>query len=115
MVEISVASAVGEGPAIESMAFLKLTEKYNIKDILRDPKRIRYLSGIDVIYSAVSSIADYYRRNKELLSRVIEICEYLEPEFSILLLRLVKDVDEDYFKKAVVDIPAWHSLSREYA
>jgi len=112
-----VASSVGEGTAIEMLAFLKLQRKVNAEDILKNPKKINDITEIDLKYSLLSSISDYYNKHKkkETLGQILGVVKEMEAEFGILLLRLSKANDVNFFKNNVITIPLFKELSQQYA
>ncbi len=96
-------STIGEGVAIEFSAFLKLKNKIDIKEILENPKLVEKLESIDLKYSLLSTATEYFKIHKEkkIIEQEVEICKYLQPEFSVLLLRMIKGVDKAFFSKSV--------------
>jgi len=114
--EILSSSAVGEGTAIEFVSFLKLNRKINIKDILDNPKKAKEIEEIDLKYALLSEASEYYRKNKkpETLKKILNVCEYVEPEFSVLMLRMVKAVDNEYFKKEIIKLKEFEKMSENY-
>jgi len=96
-----VSSAVGEGVATEMVAYLKLTQKININEILSKPEKIKTLTTIDLKYTLLSALTEIAKkdRKKEVLEKVVTCCDYLEPEFSILLLRFLKGNLSDFVKQ----------------
>jgi hypothetical protein len=97
-----VASSVGEATAIEFNAFVKLQTKIDLDDLFKYPKKIADIREIDLKYVLLGTIAERYKKDKKVLSKCFELCEHLQPEFSILLLRFLKAIDRDDFKKKVI-------------
>jgi len=108
-----VASAVGEGIAVEFTAFLRLTRKIKIKDILDKPESIKEISEIDLKYALLSALAEEGKK-KETFHSVIVCCKYLEPEFATLLLRFLKGSVEDFVKK-IQKSPELVNIIKQYA
>lgn len=111
---ILIASAIGDGIATEFLAFLRLQNKINIKEILEKPEIVRAIKEIDLKYSLLSAIVEKYREDKRTLPKILQVCNYLEPEFAILLLRFLKTSRRE-FKTDVTKIMIWEDLSIKYA
>jgi len=114
MFEVAVASAVGQGTAIEFQAFCKLNRKINVDDIIRNPKKIKEIKEIDLKYSVIGALADRYRKDRKLLKAMVVLSMELEPEFGMLLLRMVKGVDERNFSK-IRDMKEYRKIVRRFA
>lgn len=108
-----VSSAVGEGTALEFTAFLKLQTKIDFDSILKNPKQIRKIDEIDLKYVLIGTIAEKYRKDKNLLEKILPCCEFLEPEFAILLLRFLKAYHPEHFKKIM--LTKGQKILKEYA
>ena len=93
-----ISSAVGEGIATECVAYLKLTTKIDIKTILEHPEGIKKLDGIDMKYTLLSGLVEMVKKDKKVMEKVVVCCDYLEPEFAILLLRFLKGNITDMVK-----------------
>ena len=109
-----VASAVGEGVALEFSAFLKLQKKVDLDEIIKKPKTIENYRELDMRYSIISGISEKYSQNKKILKNIVEMCNYLEPEFAILLLRLAKGKNTDSFRREVVKAKNWRKIADKY-
>jgi len=96
------ASAVGEGTALEFTAFMKLQTKIDFDSILKNPKQIKSIDEIDLKYVLLGTIAEKYRKDKNLLEKILPCCDYLEPEFAILLLRFLKAYHPEHFKNIML-------------
>lgn len=108
---------VGEGTAIELVAFLRLEEKIDIDDIIRNPKtcKLPEVPGdIDLLYCLIGSIATRYKDDKKILKNVCMLSDRMSPEFGILLYRMVKAVDEDYFMTNVVKLKEFNNKYAKY-
>ena len=114
-INILVASAVGEATATEFMAFLRLQNKINLKELLKNPKEVAKIKEIDLKYILLGTIAEYYRKDKALLEKSFELCDYLEPEFAVLLLRFLKGVNQAHFSKTIVANDKGKELLNKYA
>lgn len=109
------ASAVGEGTSIEFGAFMKLQRSIDIKDILKNPEKVKDINEIDLKYSLLSSVSEYYRDDRKILEKILVMCQYLEPEFAILLLRFTRAIDEPYLRRELPKLKTWIDLSSKYA
>lgn len=87
--EIRASGTIGEGVAIEFIAFLELQDKLNVDDLLEFPEKIKEINKIDQKYALLGAIVERYKRDKTILKNIFEICRNLEPEYSILLLRYI--------------------------
>jgi len=96
------ASAVGEGTALEFIAFMKLQTKIDIDSILKNPSQIKKIEEIDLKYVLIGTLSEKYRKDKKLLDKIIPVCEFLEPEFAVLLLRFLKAYHPEHFKKEML-------------
>lgn len=109
------ASAVGEGTALEFTAFMKLQTKIDFESILRNPKQIKKIEEIDLKYVLLGTLAEKYRKDKKLLLRILPCCDYLEPEFSVLLLRFLKAYHQEHFKKEMIKTKEGQKILKQYA
>ena len=117
LMDTLIASSVGEGTAIEMTAFLKLARKVNAEDLLKNPSKVKTIKEIDLKYSMLSTISEYYSRHKkkDTLTQVLGVVKEMEVEFGVLMLRLTKVVDEQFFKANITGIPLFKELSQTYA
>lgn len=113
LVKRLIASSVGEGTALEFIAFLKLQTKIDIESILKNPKQIKKIEEIDLKYVLLGTIAEKYRKDKKVLVKCLGVCEYLQPEFAVLLLRFLKAYHPEHFKKEMLS--KGQNLLKEYA
>ena len=109
-----IGSSVGEGTAIEFVAFLKLQQKIDLASILKNPKQIEDVKDIDLRYVLLGTIAERYKKDKKVLTQTFALCDYLEPEFSILLLRFLKAIDKNHFKKTITNDKKGKELLKRY-
>jgi len=110
-----VSSAVGEATSIEFQAFLRLQNKINLNEILKNPKLIERIEEIDLKYVLLGTIAEKYKKDKTILEKCFPICEYLEPEFAILLLRFLKAIHTTQFKQVILKNAKGKELLKQYA
>jgi hypothetical protein len=113
-VKMYVAGAVGEGIAIEFCAFLKLRDKVDVKTILNNPKMREKYSGpdhIDTKYSIVTGIVEYYAKDKKVLDNVLAVTLYMEPEYGMFMLRLIKTMTKTEFGSMLTKCKNWAKAS----
>jgi len=115
VLQILIGSAVGEATANEFMAFLKLQTKIDLKSLLKNPKQVAEIKEIDLKYVLLGTISEYYRTDKKLLAKCFVLCEYLEPEFSALLLRFLKGINPIYFSKTILADKKGKALLTKYS
>jgi hypothetical protein len=115
ILEILISTAVGEATATEFMAFLRLQSKIDLKELLKNPKLVSEIKEIDLKYVLLGTIAEYYRKDKTLLEKSFELCDYLEPEFSCLLLRFLKGVNQKHFSSTIINVDKGKILLNKYA
>lgn len=99
MKEILVSSCVGEGIALEFMTFLKLKNKLDIDDLLKNPEKIKKITKVDEKYALLGALSERYKKDQKIMKPCIEICKNLEPEFAILLLRYLLNTYKAIQKK----------------
>jgi len=109
-------SAIGSGTAIEFVAFLKLREQIDLNDILKHPDKVKDITQLDMKYSLVSLISDWYEKNFKLndLQKLFEIANEMEDEFAILMLRMAKEKHKSSFLNNLTKIPLWKTFGSKY-
>ncbi|MBW2981937.1 MoxR family ATPase [Candidatus Woesearchaeota archaeon] len=114
--EIAISSAVGEAVANQFTAFLKLQKKINLADLLKNPKKVQTIKDIDLKYSLLSEICEKYRKDKKILQAATEIALYLDPEFAIFLMRMLKSMHTSVndFKKNLAKLKNWDKIVDKY-
>jgi len=113
--KIYVAESVGNAASIEMHAFMKLSKKYNLEQILANPPSVKQIQDIGIIYSLTSGLAEKYRSDNKRLEQVLKVANHMQAEFSIFLLRMLKSVNEDHFKKSVQTMDIWKDMADKYA
>lgn len=88
---------IGEGASIEFVAFTKLIKKVDVVELLNGKGSIPH--EVDMKYAMISAVADYYKKNttKEILKKVINLSDKMEPEFKFLLLKMIARSDSKFF------------------
>jgi MoxR-like ATPase len=97
--EILISSAVGDGFAKEFIAFLRLQKSININELLENPQKVKEITAIDLKLSLLSAITEKYRTDnkKDMLEKILFICDNLDSEYSILLLRYLRGIGKNKF------------------
>jgi len=119
--KLLVSMAVGSGISYEFTSFNSLTKDININEILNDPEKIKDIKDISVRYSLIGAIGEIWRnkmgkdKNKKLLEKILNLCNYLDPEFAILLLGMIKKMSKLTFKRRVIDMLIWRDLAKKYS
>jgi len=114
-VEQLIGSSVGEGTAKEFVAFLRLQTKIDLDNIFKEPKQVKKIEEIDLKYVLIGTVAERYRADKKLFEKILPLCDHLEAEFSILLLRFLKNTDEAHFRKSITNSKKGVDLLKSYA
>ena len=114
VLETLVSSAVGEAVAIEFIAFIKLQRKIDVEDLIKNPEKVKEIKEIDLKYSLLPTITEYFNKHKkaDVLKSIVLICNNMEAEFSVLLLRLIKSSDKTFFLKEAIQIKEFKELAR---
>jgi hypothetical protein len=108
-----VSCGVGEGCAVEFGAFNKLQRKIDLDAILKNPESTTKIKDIDLKYSLVSFIAEKYRSDRKLLGKILNVCDYLDPEFAILMLRFTKSANPKWLDDILKE-KKWEDISKKY-
>ena len=112
-VDLLVSSSVGEASGLEFVSWLKLKEKINIKEILGNPLKAKLPESTEMIYSMVSGVLEYYKKEREQIRPIVQLATRLKPEFSVMMLKLAKTYNRK-FVQDVVKVPEWRNqLAKE--
>lgn len=96
-----VAMAVGKTRAIEFRAFAKSTGDLDIQKLLSDPKQAKDLD-LGVKWALISAVAEYYRSSKSRLNDILGLCEYLDADFAVSMLRMMRRTDKSQFATRLI-------------
>ena len=114
-IEDFVSVAISEGVALEFLAFLKLQRKVDIEAIIKNPKKIKEITEIDLKCSAIGGFVAYYQKDVKHFEGIVKISNELEEEFGILLLRLLLGTKPKHFKSNVIKLDVWkNELSQKF-
>ena len=114
-VEQLISASVGEGTAKEFVAFLRLQTKIDVENIFKNPKQVKKIEDVDLKYVLIGTIAERYRADKKLFEKILPLCDYMEAEYSILLLRFLKNTDERHFKRTITASKKGVELLKSYS
>ena len=113
--KILVASCVGEGCALEYSSFVKLKNRINLDEILKKPELAKKITEPDLKYSMVSGFAEKYKHNRKVMPQILEAIDYIDAEFGIFCLRLMKGMGKkNEFENDVVESKQWKKLFHKY-
>lgn len=98
---IAVSSAIGEGKAREFRAFNELTRKVDIPGILKDPSQVAEMK-VDMRWALMSALSDSYGKDKKILEPIVGVCEHLQADFAVSLLRMLTQQDGASFSKRLL-------------
>jgi hypothetical protein len=101
-----VASCIGEATSIEFTAWLKLSERIDIDEILKNPLEAKLPKEIDMTYAMISGILEHYKKDRKLMKPIVQLATRLTPEFAVMMLKLVK-THNTKFVEEVVNLPEW--------
>lgn len=100
MLHLWIASGVGAGIATEFVAWLKLSQQYNIKEIFQG-KKFTMPTKVDQLYSFISALLAYVEKhnNDKNILRLFDISLMFKKEHTAMILNQVKYVSPDFIKK----------------
>lgn len=101
-----ISEGILKGKAGEFVSFLKLSEKLpKPEDILED--KAKFPRELDQKFIACSILSEHFRDNmkKDTLQKIFALNnkENVDTEFHILLLRMCRAVDKDFFRSSVLN------------
>jgi hypothetical protein len=100
-----VGSAVGPAAAREFIAFQQIQQDRPLLDYLKNPELVRELQNsdnLDKMYNLLSNVAIWWADNMKQpksLESVAAVCEVLNPEYGVLLMRLCRAQNESEYQK----------------
>jgi len=114
-VRMFMGGCVSEGIAKEYVSFQKLKNKIDIRDLLKHPEKMAKITELDMKYSIVSGVAEMYKADQKILDSALNLCLFLQPEFSMFLLRCCKGFSKSNFASQLRNCPNWGKIAGEYA
>ena len=101
-----ISEGILKGKAGEFVSFLKLSEKIPKPEDILDGKSI-FPKELDQKFIACSILSEHYRdtKKKETLQKIFALNDKtnVDTEFHILLLRMCRAVDQDFFRSSVLN------------
>ncbi len=115
-VDMLASSCVGRGAAMEFVSFLKFQKNIDLPAILKNPKKAREIEDMDMKYSLLALIADWYDKHYKPgeLEKVLQIADNIQAEFAILMLRFAKMKHEASFRKQAPKLKTWKRIWEKY-
>jgi hypothetical protein len=110
-----LASAVGEGIAHEYIAFHKMAAALDIDGMIKSPDDFKSPKEINMKYAIAGAFADRYNKNPKLLQNICKIWIKLEPEFTVISMKMCKAYKPRTFFEQMLKLKEWEVLSREYS
>ena len=114
LIKTIVAGAVGAGVALEFMAFRKLHEQINVRDILDNPEKMSKITDLGMKHAITSGVAELYRNDKKVLNQVMALTMHMQPEFGMHMLRVIKGYCKGNYANEVLACPNWERIRVEY-
>ena len=117
IIKMLVSTAVGNGTAVEFTAWLKLRDKINLNDIIDKPELAKSVEDLDLKYSLLSLIAEWYNKNykKADLEKVLKIAVNIDAEFGILMMKFVKEYHPNSFERNAPKCKLWRDKAKEWS
>ena len=114
-----VSCCVGEGVAVEYQGFIKMKNRINLKDVLKNPSIVKkppISEEVGLKWSLISGLADIYKEdlNKQSKDRntnaILDVVSELEAEYAVFLLRLMRGVNPKVFAGEIMNQPSWKKV-----
>jgi hypothetical protein len=94
----SVAGWVGEGPAVEFLAYRKMTLKLpDPEDIIKNPEKIKFPDEPGPLYAITTALAG--RANYGNIAQIIKFIERIPVEYAVYCISLARDVERGRMEK----------------
>ena len=110
-----LASAVGEGVAHEYVAFHKMAAALDIDGMIKNPDDFVSPTEINMKYAVAGAFADRYNKNPKNLQNICKIWLKLEPEFTVISMKMCKAYKPRGFFEQMLKLKEWDTLSAEYS
>ena len=110
-----VASAVGDGVAMEYVAYHKMASQLDIDAIIKNPKEFKNPTEINIAYAIAGGLAERYNKDSKLLKNICQVWEKLKPEFTVISMKMSKAYKPRTFNSDILKLKEWDTLSREYS
>ncbi len=111
-----ITMAVGTGAAQEFTSFIKLRKTINLHEILADPEKVKDITEMDMKYSLISLLADWYDKHYKAkdLEKLLKISSHIQKEFAILMIRMAKAKHNSSFLNQISKLTIWKTMGKEY-
>jgi MoxR-like ATPase len=115
-----VSVAVGDHIATEMIAFLEIANTVDLDGIIKKPKEIMDINRdrMDLLFSVCSALSERFAKDVKIGDKLFEVADHLmevSPEFSILLIRLMKQTNQTEFRKTMAKSKAASRRTAEWA
>jgi len=110
-----VASAVGDGVAMEYVAYHKMASQLDIDAMIKNPKDFKNPDEINIAYAIAGGLAERYNKNPKLLQNICMIWQKMKPEFTVISMKMSKSYKPRTFSSEILKLKEWDILSREYS
>jgi hypothetical protein len=110
-----VASAVGEGTASEYIGYHKMAAQLDIDSMIKNPEDFKSPTQVNMKYAVATAFADRYNKNTKILQNLCKIWLKLEPEFTVISMKMCKAYKPKSFFEQMLKLKEWDMLSREYS
>jgi hypothetical protein len=113
-IERYLSTAVGEGIAREYSAYHKMAEKLDMDKIIKNAKEFVSPKEINLKYAIAGALADYYNKKPASLQNIAIIWQKLEPEFTIISIKMARAYKPIQFVKEIFKLKEWDNISKDY-
>ena len=110
-----LASAVGEGIAHEYIAFHKMAAALDIDGMIKNPDEFVSPKEVNMKYAIAAAFADRYNSNTKILQNLCKIWLKLEPEFTVISMKMCKAYKPRTFFEQMLKLKEWDKLSADYS
>lgn len=109
-----VSSCVGEGAALEYNGFVKLKKKVNVEDIIKHPEKVKKIDDVGLKYTLISGLAEKYKSDRKRLNDILAVIDYMDPEFGVFLMRLLRGMFPKKFPQDLMQCKNWEGLFKRF-
>ena len=85
-----ISGSVGEGVAAEYQSFLKVTQKIDFRELLKNPKTVEKYNQLDMKFAVVSGVSELFKNDNKILGQAVSLCHYMDPDFGMYMMRIIK-------------------------
>lgn len=114
--DIMLKSAIGEATAIQFKSFLKISEKVDLNEYLKNPEKVKDIDEVSIKYALIGAILEDYKnkRSKDRLEKILKLTSNLEPELAFITLRGLKNINGGFFKANIQKVPNWRAYLKDF-